>query len=111
MVFTKIFRPRQFTTPEILWRRKEAFSDGVSPKEKSWYEIIQDYIEEYYMAHGESSYIPSHNSPPNDEAKFYREVFDRFYPKCEKVIPYYWMPKWSDGVSDPSARCLENYDC
>ena len=56
-------------------------------------------------------YIPSHNSPPNDEAKFYREVFDRFYPKCEKVIPYYWMPKWSDGVSDPSARCLENYDC
>ena len=97
--------------PEILWRRKEAFSDGVSPKEKSWYEIIQDYTEEYYTAHGGSSYIPSHNPPPNDEAKFYREVFDRFYPKCEKVIPYYWMPKWSDGVSDPSARCLENYDC
>ena len=96
---------------EILWRRKEAFSDGVSPKEKSWYEIIQDYTEEYYTAHGESSYIPSHNPPPNDEAKFYREMFDRFYPKCEKVIPYYWMPKWSEGVSDPSARCLENYDC
>ena len=31
---------------EVLWRRKEAFSDGVSGKERSWYEIIQDLIEE-----------------------------------------------------------------
>ena len=29
---------------EILWRQKEAFSDGVSSLQKSWYEIIQDYI-------------------------------------------------------------------
>jgi asparagine synthase (glutamine-hydrolysing) len=28
----------------VLWRKKEAFSDGVSKKEKSWYSIIQDYI-------------------------------------------------------------------
>lgn len=97
--------------PEILWRRKEAFSDGVSSKEKSWYKIIQDYTEEYFTAHGESSYISSHNPPQSYEAKFYREIFDRFYPKCEKVIPYYWMPKWSDGVSDPSARCLKHYEC
>jgi asparagine synthase (glutamine-hydrolysing) len=29
---------------EILWRKKEAFSDGVSGLEKSWYEIIQENI-------------------------------------------------------------------
>ena len=28
----------------VLWRTKEAFSDGVSKKTKSWYEIIQDYV-------------------------------------------------------------------
>ena len=28
----------------ILWRQKEAFSDGVSSMHKSWYEVIQDYI-------------------------------------------------------------------
>ena len=30
---------------DILWRPKEAFSDGVSSKKKSWFEILQDYIE------------------------------------------------------------------
>ena len=28
----------------VLWRTKEAFSDGVSKQTKSWYEIIQDYV-------------------------------------------------------------------
>ena len=31
---------------EILWRPKEAFSDGVSSKAKSWYEVLQGYIDE-----------------------------------------------------------------
>ncbi len=30
---------------EILWRPKEAFSDGVSSKEKSWYSLVQDFVE------------------------------------------------------------------
>jgi asparagine synthase (glutamine-hydrolysing) len=29
---------------EVLWRRKEAFSDGVSPTEKSWSELIAEYV-------------------------------------------------------------------
>ena len=27
---------------EVLWRTKEAFSDGVSSQKKSWYKIIED---------------------------------------------------------------------
>lgn len=27
---------------EVLWRKKEAFSDGVSSTEKSWYAMIQE---------------------------------------------------------------------
>jgi asparagine synthase (glutamine-hydrolysing) len=30
---------------EVLWRRKEAFSDGVSVETKSWYEEIQERLE------------------------------------------------------------------
>lgn len=30
---------------EILWRPKEAFSDGVSSSKKSWFSILQDHIE------------------------------------------------------------------
>jgi asparagine synthase (glutamine-hydrolysing) len=30
---------------EVLWRRKEAFSDGVSAETKSWYEEIQERLE------------------------------------------------------------------
>lgn len=31
---------------EILWRPKEAFSDGVSSVSKSWYEVLQDHIDQ-----------------------------------------------------------------
>ena len=31
---------------QILWRPKEAFSDGVSSKEKSWYKLLQDDLNE-----------------------------------------------------------------
>ena len=29
---------------EVLWRTKEAFSDGVSKQTKSWFEIIQEHV-------------------------------------------------------------------
>lgn len=29
----------------ILWRPKEAFSDGVSSTTKSWYEVLQTHID------------------------------------------------------------------
>ena len=31
--------------PEVLFRKKEAFSDGVSSTEKSWFQEIQERIE------------------------------------------------------------------
>ena len=31
---------------EILWRAKEQFSDGMASKSKSWYEVLQDYVDE-----------------------------------------------------------------
>lgn len=96
---------------EILWRKKEAFSDGVSSTKKSWYEILEEYCSSYFRKHGETSYIPDFNPPQTTEAKYYRELFEKYYRNCEKVIPYYWMPKWNDTVSDPSATCNPSARC
>ena len=46
--------------------------------------------------------------PKSKEAYYYRQVFEELFPNCHKLIPYYWMPKWSDAT-DPSARVLKHY--
>lgn len=91
---------------EVLWRKKEAFSDGVSSLEKSWYEIIQenitvpeDWKEERF------DYLP----PRTPEMYYYRTEFEKHYKNQERVVPYFWMPNWCEGATDPSARTLKVY--
>jgi asparagine synthase (glutamine-hydrolysing) len=92
---------------EILWRRKEAFSDGVSSNEKSWFEIIQEHVD----SEKETTKVYNHNPPKTKEQTYYRKIFDSIFPEpCEKVIPYFWMPKYIEGAHDASARTLEIYN-
>lgn len=96
---------------EVLWRQKEAFSDGVSSKEKSWYEIIQDNVENKYTQDDFDKYQNYIIKPITKEALFFRQQYDRlFHPEAQLTIPYYWMPKWSGNVTDPSARVLKVYN-
>ena len=97
--------------PTIVWRVKEAFSDGVSSQKKSWFQIIQDHVretieEEELNGYESLEYLPT--SIP--ESQWYRHMFQTYYPGRDKIIPYYWLPKWSGDVKDPSARVLETYD-
>ncbi|MGH0146805.1 UNVERIFIED_CONTAM: hypothetical protein FKN15_047885 [Acipenser sinensis] len=39
------FQDTNLLPQEILWRRKEAFSDGVCSDKKSWYSTLQEHIE------------------------------------------------------------------
>lgn len=99
---------------EILWRRKEAFSDGVSSKVKPWYQEIQERI-------AKGGLIPenwetlarqkfTHNCPKTAEAFYYRQLFESFYgAQNAEAIPYFWMPRWSGETNDPSARTLSLY--
>lgn len=84
----------------VLWRKKEAFSDGVSKVEKSWSEIIQESIGPQLIA------TKSHIQPPTPEAAYYREIFDQIFPGQQHILPHYWLPKWTDST-DPSARTLK----
>ena len=91
---------------EVLFRNKEAFSDGVSGLEKSWYEIIQDRVkyEPIVNTFEEKEYI--FNPPITKEQKYYRAIFESYYPACSHLIPYFWMPRWVDAT-DPSARTIK----
>ncbi|KAK7069534.1 hypothetical protein SK128_021872 [Halocaridina rubra] len=95
---------------EILWRPKEAFSDGVSPQKKSWFTLLQAHAEEKItdemFSKSQTKY--PFNSPKTKESYLYRMHFEEHFPGCSKWIPYYWMPRWIDA-SDPSARTLKHY--
>ena len=97
---------------EILFRTKEAFSDGISSNEKSWFEIIQDKVNlsmsDRYFNSKKTNY--NINQPKTKEALYYREIFDKYYINQDHIIPFYWMPNWDeDDVNDPSARKLKIY--
>ncbi len=95
---------------EVLWRVKEAMSDGVSHKDKSWFEMIQEYVDKIYTneEYEEKRLKYKFNMPYDKESLFYREIFEKHYPNQGQSIPMYWRHVFSKNI-DPSARLLENY--
>jgi asparagine synthase (glutamine-hydrolysing) len=111
------FRDTGILPEEVLWRKKEAFSDGISG-EKSWYQIIQEHVETLISDEEFSramSIYPYH-TPQTKEAFYYRKVFCQIFSKDrQEIIPGYWQPKWNKQGQevteyiDPSARVLGVY--
>ena len=109
--FETMYHPdseKPFLPANILWRTKEAFSDGVSGHGRSLYHILQEKIaqiegieEEYEIESKKYTHLP----PKTLEQYYYRRLFDGFYPNNEKMVPYFWMPKYTNTI-DPSARTL-----
>lgn len=93
---------------EVLWRTKEAFSDGVSSLDKSWYEIIQESLKSRTFIIDDVSML--NMKPKTNEQKYYYELFvDKFDKSCVNIVPYYWMPKYVENANDSSARTLNVY--
>ncbi len=92
----------------IAWRSKTAFSDGVGSEGNQWFEILKNYMEEKYtdqeFIDKSSKYI--HNKPYDKESLYYREIFEKYYPNKEKLIPYFWKQPFMN-MNDPSAWFLE----
>jgi asparagine synthase (glutamine-hydrolysing) len=115
----KAFEESGVLPNEVLWRKKEAFSDGVSGSEKSWFQVIQEWVEDKIsdqeLIEAKEKY--PHCTPQTKEALYYRKVFvELFGENRQTIIPHYWQPKWSsDGKEvteyiDPSARVLDVYN-
>jgi asparagine synthase (glutamine-hydrolysing) len=96
---------------EVLWRQKEAFSDGVSSKEKSWFQEIQERVVRLVENWQEKALDYTYLTPTTAEAYYYRSIYETLYGSYSAVtaIPAFWMPRWSPGATDPSARTLAIY--
>ncbi len=90
---------------EILWRKKDAFSDAVG---YSWVDAIKDHTDERVsdiLPVDRSRFII--NKPLTNEELYYRTIFrSKFGDNSDHLISEIWRPKWTD-VTDPSARKLK----
>lgn len=98
---------------EVLWRRKEAFSDGISGITKSWFQIIQEHIENLVS---DDEYKTDKWTCKTKEEYYYKKIFVKHFGEERlDIIPGHWQPKWnSKGEEikefvDPSARTLNIY--
>jgi asparagine synthase (glutamine-hydrolysing) len=108
----KDFEGKQLLPDSILWRRKEAFSDGVSSSSRSLFTILQEMISEKLtneLNDDKENKNVVFNANLETEKYYYSKIFNQHYPNLESVIPYYWMPKYTNA-SDPSARTLDIYE-
>ena len=126
----KAFEDLDLIPSEILWRPKEAFSDGVATKKKSLFEYMQEHAESQVPDDDlkQASTLYPMNTPQTKEAYLYRyaadassehtsaqpcsllrSIFNQLYPHHEHLTPYMWLPKWCGDQTDPSARMLKHY--
>ena len=108
-ILRKAFHTSNYLPEKVLWRTKEAQSDGCSSMNRSWYQIIQEYIS---MNESKNECITDYIKPITSEGIYYRCNFQKYFYDTDtnaKVIPYIWMPKWTHGANDPSARTLNIY--
>jgi asparagine synthase (glutamine-hydrolysing) len=103
----KDFEGKQILPNEILWRRKEAFSDGVTSKGRSLYQILQQYIT-FHLNLEIIDVKLRYFATIDTEKYYYKQIFMDLFPDCESILPYYWMPKYV-SATDPSARTLDIY--
>jgi asparagine synthase (glutamine-hydrolysing) len=117
-ILREAFKEGDYLPEEVLYRKKEAFSDGVSQTKdnsKSWYQLIQDEIDKLITDEQFEEKIKKykHCKPQTKEALYYRMQFAKHFGNKEQVdyvVPHYWLPKWvPDTKGEPSARVLEVY--
>jgi len=111
----KAFQNEGLLPENVLWRRKEAFSDGVSAANggKTWVQMIKEQSDRMVTDveyNNKNNYMYSIYNPPYDKESFYyRRVFETLYEGRGSTIPYYWRHPFCEGVLDPSARLLSFY--
>lgn len=99
---------------DILFRKKEAFSDGVSShtllnNTENWIDCLIDFCESKYTQSEfeQKNKIYYFNNPITKEQLYYREIFCKLFNSHNNTSEYtvsLWNPKWCGINTDPSAR-------
>lgn len=89
---------------DILYRKKEQFSDGVSDfnNNVNWIQEIQKYCDSVDLTSDltDLKYL----QPKTKEQLYFRNIFRKFYDsQSSELTVKFWEPKWSVS-KDPSAR-------
>lgn len=120
-----------FLPEDVLFRPKEAFSDGVGNNDRTLFQIIPEYINSVLTEQKQLILNPtdlrsqtmiteidqtkrdktfayrkySHNEPKTQEQLYYRNLFEEYYSYVsnESILPRFWSPKYIEST-DPSAR-------
>jgi asparagine synthase (glutamine-hydrolysing) len=71
---------------DLLYRKKDAFSDSVSSDKENWRLLIISKV--------------------GNEYEYYKNLFMSYYPNRINIIPNLWLPKWHGNITDPSATIL-----
>ncbi|CAH6421760.1 Glutamine-dependent asparagine synthetase [uncultured virus] len=103
------FNDTQLLSKDILLRPKNAFSDAISSREKSWYIIIQNYLNNKITDENFKIEIHKYNhcQPYTKESLYYRQKFcEYFSDKSSTIIPYFWLQPFTEN-KDPSARSFD----
>lgn len=97
----------------VLWRKKEAFSDGVSSKEKSWYQMVRSHVTENLYPtflrnlgrkdKNDSTPVTKIDErfefeglqPVCVESQYYRLLHSELFSKNHQVFSHYWLPSWA----------------
>merc|ERR1711871_1605567 len=82
----------QILPEEILWRSKEAFSDGVCDVSENINTIIENHVKTMEI----ELRTYDINNP---------QTFEQHYKDRGHIIEHFWMPKFLEA-KDPSARTL-----
>ena len=88
---------------DILLRRKEGFSDGVSSIKTPWFKLIQKEASKFITDEDFSN-----SSFMSKESMWYKKIYDSYFPEYQPDM-YMWMPKWVK-TSDPSGRVTGVFD-
>jgi asparagine synthase (glutamine-hydrolysing) len=116
---------------EVLWRTKEEYVDGISLKTNSFHTIVNKYATEKFQEEfstkmksikntaniyseilkfvPEMNKLEDHLLPQTAEQFMYRREFEKCFNGLGKLLPKYWLPKYEEKITDPSARTLEIY--
>ena len=72
----------------VLERKKEAFSDGISSIQRPWFRILQDKAAKHYYG----------TSRIDAERKYYEKLFTEKFGNRKDLIPYQWLPRWQGNI-------------